>query len=65
MSMIDIFLGYSQIYRVEALKAYDSEIREFPHSRSYEGIENLAKFRGSQVGLRLAEAFQIIRKIER
>ena len=48
----------------EALIAYCDEMRDYPHSRSIEGIKNLAKLRGNQVGLKMAEAFQIIRKIE-
>ena len=48
-----------------ALNAYKSEIRNSPHSRSIDGIENLAKYRGHQVGLYYAEAFEVIRKIER
>ena len=48
----------------EALKAYVSELRAYPHSRSIEGIKNLANNRGNQVGYELAEAFEVIRKIE-
>ena len=51
--------------KIEALKAYGAEMRPSPHSRSLEGIENLAKLRGSQAGLYYAEAFEIIRRIER
>lgn len=51
-------------YKLNALKAYDSEMRHFPHSRSIESINNLAKLRGSQVGYNLAEAFEVIRKLE-
>jgi len=51
--------------KLEALKKYDVEIKDSPHSRSYAGIENLAKYRGSQSGLNYAEAFEIIRKIDR
>lgn len=47
----------------EALIAYCDEMRDYPHSRSIEGIKNLAKLRGNQVGLHLAEAFQVIRKL--
>lgn len=50
-------------YKLEALQYYDSEMRKFPHPRSYEGIENLAKQRGSQVGCEYAEAFKLIRRI--
>ena len=41
------------------------EMHDTPHTRSFDGIENLAKYRGNQVGLFYAEAFEIIRKIER
>ena len=51
--------------KLEALKQYSTEIREFPHSRSYEAIKSLAQYRGYQVGLEMVEAFQLIRKIER
>ena len=51
-------------YKLNALKAYSSEMRNFPHSRSIEAINNLAKLRGSQVGYSLAEAFEVIRKLE-
>jgi hypothetical protein len=49
----------------QALMQYQGEIREEPHSRSLHGIETLANYRGNQVGLNLAEAFQILRKIKR
>lgn len=47
-----------------ALKVYNAEMRNYPHSRSIEGIRNLAKYRGNQVGYELAEAFEVIRKLE-
>jgi LmbE family N-acetylglucosaminyl deacetylase len=47
-----------------ALKEYAYEMREYPHTRSYKGIESLSKIRGNQVGLHQAEAFEIIRKIQ-
>lgn len=50
--------------KIKALKAYSNELREFPHSRSLDSIKYLAKLRGSQVGLHMAEAFEIIRKID-
>ena len=59
---IDITETWSN--KLSALKAYSSEIKDYPHSRSFEAIENLAKIRGNQNGLIMAEAFQIIRKIE-
>lgn len=45
------------------MKDYKSELREFPHPRSIEAIEVLAKKRGSEVGLAYAEAFKLIREI--
>jgi LmbE family N-acetylglucosaminyl deacetylase len=47
-----------------ALAAYCSEIRPYPHPRSQKGVEILAQKRGLEVGLRYAEAFQLIRKIQ-
>ena len=47
----------------KALGAYDGEIKSYPHSRSMQAIKNLAHLRGNQVGIDMAEAFQMIRKI--
>ena len=38
-------------------------MREYPHSRSIDAVKNLATIRGNQVGLAMAESFQVIRKI--
>lgn len=51
--------------KLKALQAYSEEMRPFPHTRSYEALEALAVFRGTAVGLPMAEAFQILRMIER
>jgi len=48
-----------------ALKYYQSEYHPYPHPRSIEAIEYLARRRGNEVGLEYAEAFHIIRKVER
>ena len=50
--------------KVEALNAYEKEMRLFPHTRSIEHVEALAIHRGSSVGFLKAEAFQLIRKIK-
>lgn len=50
--------------KLEALKTYDNEMLKYPHSRSLDGIKNLAKYRGNQIGVNLAEAFEIIRKLD-
>ena len=49
--------------KVAAMQAYAREIREFPHPRSAEGIEILAKKRGMEVGMPAAEAFAVIRDL--
>ena len=51
--------------KIKALKCYDKEMRNYPHIRSYEAIENLAKFRGSIAGVESAEAFYVERIIKK
>ena len=51
--------------KLKALNCYQQEMRESPHARSLEGLENLAKLRGNQCGVQMAESFEILRKIER
>lgn len=48
----------------QALLAYNSEMHEYPHTRSIDAITALAQVRGSSVGVPYAEAFMIIRKID-
>ena len=50
--------------KIKALQCYDNEMREAPHARSYESVENLSKFRGSLVGVKNAEAFCVERIVE-
>ncbi len=45
----------------EAMKAYQREMREFPHPRSLKGIEVLAQKRGMEIGFGAAEAFVMMR----
>ena len=49
--------------KIKALQFYDAEMRNFPNSRSYEGLKYIGKYRGGQVGFGVCEAFKIIRKI--
>ena len=49
--------------KVEAMRVYASEVKDFPHPRSLEAIDALAKTRGSEAGLKRAEAFMLIRSI--
>jgi LmbE family N-acetylglucosaminyl deacetylase len=50
--------------KIEALKAYSCEMREWPHARSIKAVENLAYWRGASIGYGSAEAFNLIRNIE-
>ena len=51
--------------KIKVLGKYKSEMRPWPHSRSYENIKYLAKTRGASVGVKAAEAFRLIRAIEK
>lgn len=51
------------VRKIEALKCYESEMREYPHSRSYKSVEILALYRGTTIGCKFAEAFSLGRKI--
>ncbi|MGM0444170.1 MAG: PIG-L deacetylase family protein [Fibrobacterota bacterium] len=47
----------------EAMAAYESELRPYPHPRSVKGVEALAMKRGNEVSIPWAEAFELIRDI--
>jgi LmbE family N-acetylglucosaminyl deacetylase len=47
----------------EALEAYASEMRPWPHARSLDALEHLARWRGAQVGVEAAEAFCLLRQL--
>ena len=49
--------------KIKALSAYESEMREVPHSRSLEHVEVLARHRGYTIGVDAAEAFVVYRII--
>src|SRR3989338_4183084 len=49
--------------KLDAMKMYQSELRQFPHPRSLEVLEMHAKLRGSEIGCQFAEAFELIRLI--
>lgn len=46
-----------------ALRAYDAEMRDFPHPRSHDAVDALARLRGSTVGVVAAEAFELVRSV--
>ena len=49
--------------KLQALKAYKSEMRPYPHPRSIRAVEYLARWRGSTIGVESAEAFVLTRHI--
>lgn len=51
--------------KMKALRAYAGEVRAFPHPRSEEAVQDLARWRGATAGVRSAEAFLLARNVER
>lgn len=49
--------------KLTALHFYETEMRDYPHPRSYLGVSLLAKMRGMVVGIEAAEAFVLGRKV--
>jgi N-acetylglucosamine malate deacetylase 1 len=49
--------------KLQALGAYQDELRAFPHTRSLKAAEALATWRGATVGVNAAEAFILGRKL--
>jgi LmbE family N-acetylglucosaminyl deacetylase len=49
--------------KLNALIAYKSEMRDWPHARSIKAVEHLARWRGASVGCEAAEAFMLVREI--
>ncbi|MCH8479278.1 MAG: PIG-L family deacetylase [Wenzhouxiangella sp.] len=58
-----IDIGATLQNKIRALEAYDSEMRAWPHSRSVQGVEYLARWRGASVGYEAAEAFMVAREL--
>jgi len=51
--------------KVEIMKLFKEELKHYPHPRSKDAIVALAKYRGSSVNLKYAEAFMLMREIEK
>ncbi len=49
--------------KLQILKFYETEMKNWPHSRSMKGIKALANYRGSSVGVEAAEAFELVRSL--
>jgi len=50
--------------KIDSMKEYKSELCDYPHPRSLEGIELNAKYQGMRVGKKYVEAFKTIRCIK-
>tara|TARA_R100001440_G_scaffold10656_7_gene19458 strand:- start:30176 stop:30853 length:678 start_codon:yes stop_codon:yes gene_type:complete len=61
------FVGVTAFFKkkLDSLKAYSSEMRDEPHSRSLKNSERLSELRGACVGIENAEAFMLIRCINK
>lgn len=49
--------------KLEAMRAFASQLRPPPHERSLASLEALATLRGSTVGVRAAEGFVLVRQV--
>ena len=50
--------------KIKVMKIFNSEMGEFPFSRSEKTMRSLAAFRGSQCGFEAAEAFELVYMIK-
>lgn len=49
--------------KLQALRAYATQLRPNPHIRSVESVTALAEIRGKEIGVRYAEAFGVLRTV--
>lgn len=63
----NVFIDISEVLpiKLKAIRAYKTELSEFPHPRSIQALSALAQMRGSQVGFKAAEAFALVREVIR
>jgi LmbE family N-acetylglucosaminyl deacetylase len=59
----NVFIDITEYYekKEQAMKCYVSELCQFPHPRSLEGMDVLSKTRGMAAGMPRAEAFMLVR----
>lgn len=58
-------IGTTWEKKAAALASYAGEMRPWPHARSMEAIQALARWRGASAGVTAAEAFQLGRRVVR
>ena len=61
----DTFINIEDVIekKKEYLTCYYKEMRPFPHPRSFENLNVMARFRGATVNLPYAEAFITLRRV--
>ena len=62
----DVFFDISETLdlKIKAISEYKTELKDFPHPRSLEGIRKNAELWGMKVGLKYAEAFKVVRMVK-
>nr|WP_218938768.1 PIG-L deacetylase family protein [Oleiharenicola lentus] len=56
-------IGLQLERKLRAIDAYSVEMRPWPHPRSRQGVEHLARWRGATIGAEAAEAFILGRRV--
>ncbi|SHG36056.1 PIG-L deacetylase family protein [Flagellimonas flava] len=58
----NIFIDISDTIedKLNAMAEYKTELRDYPHPRSLDGIRNSAKYFGNMVGMQYAEPFHLV-----
>jgi len=58
-----LFVDIEEYFRVkvDAFEAYELEIRDYPHPRSVDALEGVARARGAMSNCVMAEAFDVLR----
>lgn len=58
----NVFVDISEFFqrKIEVMRIYESEVMEEPYPRSLSSIEALARYRGSRIGVKYAEAFMLL-----
>ena len=49
--------------KIRGMECYRTESAEYPHPRSAEALRALGQYRGVNVGMKLAEGFELIREV--
>ena len=51
--------------KLEIIRVFESELGEHPFPRSIENVKSIAHFRGASAGVQYAEAFQVLKFIDK